>query len=261
MSKLLGTDNAAYHADTTHQSSSGLKLLLKDPAKYYEEYVLGNRQNKDAKYFREGSLLHTLVLEPEKLDEQYAIFRGMRRQGKVFDEFVAANPGKVVVSAPELLRAQGWANAVKSVRLCQDMLSNGVPEHSMVGTVLDIPCKSRADYINVNNGYIIDLKSTNSPSETELFKQSLFEFGYDLSAALYCEIARQTYGRDFNFYWIVVSKVDDAVQVYQASPVTLSKGTMQYTKAIVLLKQCLATNTWHTPSPIINNKPVEVITI
>lgn len=263
MSNLLATSNADYHADATHQSSSGLKLLLKDPGQYYQEYVLGKRSNSEAKHFVEGSLLHSMVLEPHKIEHEYAVFPGVRKAGKLYEEFKRQHAGKRVISAVDLMRVQSWAEVCHKAGIVKRMLAGGVPEHTMVGSILDVPCKSRADYINVDAGYIIDLKSTSAPTEPEIFAQSVGEFGYDLSAAFYCEIARQTYGRLFEFYWIVVSKQDLGVQVYRASSNTLSRGTGLYTQALVLLKRCQATNIWRhdQPQPDFSDRIMEVIDI
>ena len=48
-------------------SSSSLKLLLESPKKYY--YVTKYGNNLDTQGIRDGRLLHTLVLEPDKFEQ------------------------------------------------------------------------------------------------------------------------------------------------------------------------------------------------
>lgn len=243
MSNLAESNNTQYHANRTHLSSSMLKLLLKDPQRFYREWVLGERNDEYNPAFVEGSLTHTLCLEPHKLAE-YAIFEGARRYGRAFDEFLAKNQDRTIVTATQLEKAQRYSQACLSHPTASELLTGGIAEHTMSGTLLDIPVKARADYINEAKGYIVDVKTSRLLNDIDLFKGTCKEFGYDLSAALYCAIASQVYGKPFDFYWIVISKDSLACEVYKASSKTLREGTIAYTAAIALYKQCMQTGEW-----------------
>ena len=52
-------------------SASSIKLLLDSPKRYYNDYVLGNKEIKKGKHFDEGSLVHCMVLEPENLNDKF----------------------------------------------------------------------------------------------------------------------------------------------------------------------------------------------
>lgn len=52
-------------------SASSIKLLLDSPKKYFNDYVLGNKEVKKGKHFDEGSLVHCMVLEPENLNDKF----------------------------------------------------------------------------------------------------------------------------------------------------------------------------------------------
>lgn len=52
-------------------SASSIKLLLDSPKRYYNDYVLGNKEVKKGKHFDEGSLVHCMVLEPENLNDKF----------------------------------------------------------------------------------------------------------------------------------------------------------------------------------------------
>jgi hypothetical protein len=52
-------------------SASAIKLLIDSPKAYYEDYVLGNKEQKKGKHFDEGSLVHCMVLEPEELNNKF----------------------------------------------------------------------------------------------------------------------------------------------------------------------------------------------
>ena len=57
-------------------SYSSLNKLLYCPEIFYREYVLGERDESDAIYLTEGRLIHCLLLEPKKLEEQFIVMTG-----------------------------------------------------------------------------------------------------------------------------------------------------------------------------------------
>lgn len=52
-------------------SASSIKLLLDSPKRYFNDYILGNKEVKKGKHFDEGSLVHCMVLEPENLNDKF----------------------------------------------------------------------------------------------------------------------------------------------------------------------------------------------
>lgn len=244
MSKLiLGSSNEEYHANTSYLSSSSLKTLLRSPQQFEQEYILGNKQRVDKPAFVDGSLVHTLILEPEKISD-YAVFPGMRKAGKVYETFVDAHKGKVIISATQMLRGQRLVKSYESLPVATALLKGTLSEHNMVGNILGTLVKARADAINVDEGIIIDVKTTSMPSDTDIFKQTVQEYMYHLSAALYCQIAFDTYGKLFDFYWLVLSKEDLQCHVYKASTETLSTGSALVTQALIKYKRCKESGIW-----------------
>lgn len=246
---LFNSSNADYHANKTHLSSSALKLLLKSPSDFYAQYIEGLRVQKESDAFDEGSFVHSLLLEPHKIASEYAVYSGMRRAGEKWEAFKAANVGKKCLSIAQVSRCEKLAKSFSALPVAVKMLENGLPEHTMISTLLDVPVKCRADFINVTEGYIVDVKTTGMPSDPEIFTQSVEDYGYELSAALYCQIAADTYKKDFDFYWLVLSKVDGGCEVYRASSVTLEKGASLYKKALLLYKKCTKTGIWSFEQP------------
>ena len=54
-------------------SYSSLNKLLFSPQLFYKDYILKEREEKTDKHLIEGKLLHLLILEPERLHEQFSI--------------------------------------------------------------------------------------------------------------------------------------------------------------------------------------------
>lgn len=240
---ILGSSNKDYHSNVSHLSSSSLKLLLKDSAKFEQEYILGIKDRIEKDSFTEGSLVHTLILEPEKIGE-YAVYPGLVKRGKVFEEFKKENSDKVIISAGQMLRCEKLIKGYNRQPLASQMLSSTIREHNMVAELCDVPVKARADAIDTENGRIYDVKTTWLASDIDMFKFTVEDYMYHLSAALYCQIASIVYARPFEFYWIVISKEDGQCHIYKASPDTLSKGNALVVQALVKYKKCKESGIW-----------------
>lgn len=245
----MSAENNAYHSDYSVLSSSMIKTIAEDPAKFKSNYIDGNRSESTAPHFIEGSYVHSLILEPEKTVTEYAIFPGFRKAGADYEAFSAAHNGKVIISQPQMHRCGNLFRGYKARKEATDLVTGGLAEHTLTSSILNIAVKCRADYINPDAGYIVDVKTTAELSGTDMFKFTIQRFQYDLSAALYCQIAYDTYGKLFDFYWVVISKADGECHVYKASTETLSAGAAKYTQGLIIYKKCLASGVWGKPQP------------
>lgn len=241
---LIDSTNAAYHSNRSHLSSSLLKLILQSPEAFYEKWFGPPIAEETKDVFSEGSFVHTLLLEPHKVLSDYAIFTGLRKQGKAWEEFKAANPGKTLLSAPQVNRCEELAKAATASTVAMQLLSGGLAEHTMVGSILDVPVKARADYINIEAGYIVDVKTTSMPSDKEFFASTIREYSYQLSAALYCQIAEATYGKPYQFFWLIVSKADKQCRVFEMSKATGQEGIGLVNSAIAQYKIRMKSGDW-----------------
>lgn len=213
------------------------------------EWVLGMKQNVQKNAFDEGSYTHSLCLEPDKIKAEYAIYEGLRKSGERYEQFKAENSGKIILSAAQKLRGDKYFEVYSGRPEAVSLLSYGHPEHTMFGKLQGIPVKVRADYINLNNNYLVDIKTTAYPSDLECFKETIKEYKYDLSASLYLDIAEQTYNRLFDFYFIVISKCDLVCDVYKLSADTRSAGASLVTHAISKYKKCKESGIWLDNAP------------
>ena len=57
-------------------SYSSLNKLMWNPQAFYQMYVLGNREEKTESYLVNGKIIHALLLEPEKFDQQFIVSPG-----------------------------------------------------------------------------------------------------------------------------------------------------------------------------------------
>ncbi len=259
---LSSVSNQLYHADRKYLSSSVLKTILKSLDEYREQYLEGQKKEHSERTlaaFAEGSYFHSRLLEPELVDQEYAIFPGWRKQGQAFDDFKVANEGKVILSLPQVERVNNLIAAFNRNSLAKEMLSGGFSEFTLTTILYNVPIKVRADYVNLDKGYIIDLKTTGSGSDLDSVKQTCEDFSYALSGSLYADCFEQHFGRPFDFILCFASRSDNGCELYKLSKETRSKGKANIIKACNKYKRAIETGIWTEAAAPVPYNPVHDI--
>lgn len=232
--------NEDYHGDREYVSSSGLKLVKKDPREYHKRYILGISEYKTSEALVFGTLCHTLLLEPEKYEEEYAIVSG-RKGSKKYDEELKLAKGKTVIKDIQYCEASHLINLCKKDSQVTPLITGGVAEQTFATELRGVKVKVRCDYLK--SGQIIDLKTTGNASDYHSFQHTIDKYDYDLSAALYKDVVEQITGLNHDFYFIVASKSKLTVDVYRASPKLIQAGRDKYMRAIDIMKHHME-NEW-----------------
>lgn len=224
--------NADYHGETDHLSSSVLKGFLP------EHYKQGGSQ--DALDF--GTLFHTVVLEPDDLDEYvvldaHAIAGSNPKTGKPYDSpqmtakfkaaaLAAAEDGRIVVTQDQWDQAHRMAEAVKAHALANELIHEGAGTYEeSVFAVTDAGVRHKARFDRRIPGRIIDLKSTNAKPSDYALTRAAMDYGYDLSAAHYLAVAELA-GLDAEDFTLVFVTKDEPhhVMVCDLSEAFLDRG-------------------------------------
>lgn len=246
---IVDCSNEEYHGERNHLSSSNLKLLLKDPELFYEQKIKGNLKPVSIttqNAFDEGSLAHTLILEPHLVSKEYKFFSGFRKQGREWEDFKLKykNSSYVLMSMSQKSKVENWVSGYKKLPAATSLIKNGKPEHTLFGSLMGVPVKVRADYINIEDGYIVDVKTTSNPTDLDSFKYTVKSFEYDLSAALYSMMFEQYYGKQFKFYFIVLGKRDNSCEVFSMSETSRKLGEGKVVRALKKYKECKKSGIW-----------------
>jgi len=226
---LNDCSNFDYHADRKYLSSSVLKTVHKSLELYHREYILGLKEPtspQSQNNFDVGSLTHSYILEPHLVKEDYNFYFGMRKAGAEFEAFLKGLTNKTlpIISVNQHKVATDCYEAFKRRKEAVELISGGFSEQTICGTLHGVPIKTRYDYINVEKGYIADVKTTGYSADVDTFKSTCETLMYPLSAALYCAMAEQYYGKKFDFYYIVLSKKDKTCEVFKTSKKTMNEG-------------------------------------
>jgi hypothetical protein len=256
-----GASNEAYHSNTTHVSSSGLKTMLYSPKKYYERYVLGKEDTepKPQAAFDFGSYIHSRVLEPELVESEYAFFEGAVKRGAAWDKFKLENSDRIIMSNAQVKMADKMMDSYQNsgieigVDATQTPFSNffqgGESELTCCAPMDGIDCKVRFDYYKSGEDFysINDVKTTALGNlDIESVEDICELYHYDLSAALYADVAQAVTGHEHAFYFLFMSKKPPFdVQLFKASDAMLARGREKYRTALHNLNNALETGIFY----------------
>lgn len=245
--------NAEYHA-RPELNNSAIKRLLRSAA-HYQSYLTEKREPTTSMII--GSAVHAAVLEPDVFSREYvAIPEGLDKRTKdgkaTFAEIEAS--GKTPFKFADYQNCLAIAEAVRNHAAVKKLLEKGDAEVSIFGYLDDVPVKCRPDWLSVEKGLIVDIKTTDNASESG-FTRSIATYGYDIQAALYLDVCNAA-GIDCDtFIFIAVENVAPyAVGIYELDLASLEVGRSKYQSALALWKHCTATDEWP-------GYPEEIITL
>lgn len=233
--------NADYHANRSHISSSGLKMILNNPKEYEAIYVNGEPQ-EDKKVFHIGTYVHTYILEPHLMDEECAVYDGVRR-GNNWEEFKEQNAGKAIITTNELIKIEDMLQQYNASKTAKELVSGGEAEVTVFTELDGANIKVRCDYYHPD--YILDVKTTSKNITHENLEKSCFDYDYDLSCALYLDAFNKEMGTNIDrFIFLFLGKSDGKLGIVEASKEFIENGRRKYKKAIELYKQCKETGVY-----------------
>jgi hypothetical protein len=221
----------------------------------FEMYMTGKlRKQSDALQF--GSLYDTLLLEPEKLtDDFYVVYDDKKveelsdqyknpRASKAYKEWFAGEldhaEGKRIVTEDMMFQAETMINRLDEtevldmetgeMRAAREYLA-GETQYEIIDWIGDVPVRGFLDVRGKD--FISDSKTT--AKSVHNFRYDVNKYNYDIQAYIYCEVEQQD-----DFYWVVQSKQSPYLTgVYKASRLTLSKGEAKFWSAIQNIRHWL----------------------
>jgi hypothetical protein len=231
VSIIRDLDESTYHGDVESLSASGAKVLLgkRPPA-----------PDSDALAF--GRLVHTVILEPHKLDT-YAVLNpavvGVKADGSPAENptatkawkdavFAAKRDGLTVIGPATLARAQAMAAAVQKHPEAARLLAAATDHEISAYAEHPSGARVRARFDLVGPGFIGDIKTCRD-ADPENFGRIVHALMYHLSAANYIDIARANGLTVDRFDLVAVEKEptpggDYRVAVLELHPDAIDRG-------------------------------------
>jgi exodeoxyribonuclease VIII len=241
-----------YHSpDCEYVSSTFLRTLqAKSPAHAMAEK---KAEKKPKKCFEIGTLIHTLILEPETFESRYGVFDGDFRTKEAKElkaDFESRNI--TVIKTADYENALACAEAMKNFHFYDMIFGSGEPEVSLFAEIDGVKLKARPDWLQESTGRMFDLKTTTDASP-EAFTKSVGNYGYHIQACLAMRIHEATFGEPCDDYlWLVIEKDPPyAITLNKMSPEMRLNGELKLNLALEKYQKCLKTGIFEAYSPSI----------
>jgi hypothetical protein len=208
-------------------SSSSSKDLYKSPKSYFNKT---QQVNGDIPALREGRLIHTVVLEEEKINDKYDFVDIGGRNTKTFKEakVEATNKGKEIMLVSELNKANELCNSIRFNSDANELFTGGSAEVPAIGNLFGIPFRGKADYLK--DGHLIDLKTTAKLDGWE--RAAKYSWHYDMQGWIYCEL----FGVE-RFTYVVIEKGSGDIGIFELTKNTKEIGGDKVKQAVNTYKE------------------------
>lgn len=206
MSIIYDQRDLEYHADKAIGSTTA-KLAL-ESLQLLKDELDGIRQRKDTRAYQFGRAGHMFYTDRALFDQLVSTGPVNEKTGrpygaetKAYQEWAAANPGKIILGDRELtdltLMDQRMPSQVREVLSDPE----GVAESSFYVSLAGVAVKCRPDWIS--NGTIYDIKTIANIADAE---RHISKFKYWFSHAWYRMIVKAETGKSMPFRFIFAEK-------------------------------------------------------
>lgn len=255
-------DERDYHRDKGSLSVSGMKLLLKCPAKF-KAYV--DNPPPPRAVFDFGHLVHRQVLGdgPEIVVLEPAV-HGLKKDGTIADNPTATTGwkdavaeararGAIPVHVDDFVKAKAMAEIVHNDQYAGPLFQRGHAEKSFYWTdpATGVRLRARTDWLTLmpsSTGeqlVCVDYKTAATADPAEIEHQ-FYRYGYYMQAAHYSDMIKAVGLSDDPAFKLVVQEKQDpyVVQVVNYDDEALAAGRRKVREAIDLYVQCTERDEW-----------------
>jgi ATP-dependent exoDNAse (exonuclease V) beta subunit len=220
------------------------------PAKA-REYMLNRPESTKAQDF--GTLCHTALFEPEKINTEYSIAPvcdKRTKEGKeLWNKHLENSKGKIVVDADQMKQAHAIADSAMSLEIMQKAMSS--PRMAEVVVVWrednGVMCKARLDLVANIDGftYVIDLKTTGKTADAYSFSKVINDYGYHRKAAFYLRGLNKIAPTDRKFVFVAMEKKPPyCCSAFDLDNLSLDIGLQESLANLERYKWCSERNVW-----------------
>jgi len=243
--------NAEYHS-LKAVSHSTLECFRRSKRTYRAQYIDKTLKREQTPAMQLGSLVHTLILEPQKVDSLYIVPPKCDRRtlaGKeIYMAFTAIAGNRELIDADTYAKAVAISEAVitnRAARLLLDVQSEkeGTIFWQCPETGLD--CRCKPDFRSViGMPYMLDLKTCQDATPSP-FASSAAKYGYARQAAWY-QWGHEVAGMgECRFVFIAVSTNEPyEVGIYEINDRDIQRARMQNKVDLEEFARCQRENDW-----------------
>jgi len=232
-------------------NQSGLKRLRKSPWHYHAMEAGDHPETAPTREMLQGTVAHSLLLEPDLFDEQYAVGPDISKASNAWKAFAAEAEaaGKTVID--QLMRETAYA-------MCDSMMSHpevkrlwesypGASEVSLFWEEQGVPAKARIDrLLTAIEGYIVVDVKTGSEMTDHAFINNVARLGYAHQAAWYTRAVEAVTDTDVVGYSVIACEqtYPYAVRSFYFGEAVLAQANAHIDQLLAQYRYCRDMDEW-----------------
>lgn len=242
-----GMSSMHYHGIQAFSSSFGREMVRSSPA-----HAMARKDRPQTPAMVLGSAVHAGVLEPHAGAVAIApdVDRRTTAGKEAYSAFVREACGKIILTHDQGETYRGIVDAVSEskaatnlLHVCQSRELSGFT----VDPIYDVLCKARFDAISVQDGVILDLKTTSGLATRSEFERTIGSLGYGFQAALYTWVAARLGVPSPAFMFLVVEvEYPHGVGLFAMQQEVIDLYMPRVQEAIQVYAQCVKANAWRS---------------
>jgi hypothetical protein len=229
-----------YHAHPA-MSQSKMKVLLECPRQFYIEYVLGKKIDTPTPSKALGNCLDLALTEPDKYNQLIV----KHTKTTSVEGYITEHWKSQIDEWISNLHRYTFDDDFFGGATFRDIIDTCTTQDKIFYKYKEIDWRLKTDFLNIENGFFIDLKSTRAKTYDEYIKDFI-KYKYYLQASSYTVGIKEKYNLDYlpKAYYIAVSTVTGEVFAYMCGDRMIQLGIMELDHGCELYKQNLISNAW-----------------
>jgi hypothetical protein len=240
--------SAEYHAHPAVSSTKLKKYRL--PTAAHAKHEINNPKDETPALLM-GKVLHTLLLEPERIDLDYVIEKVKlvdKRSGeskKTWDAMKKHAEANMLSIVPFEIwqRCLGMQASIEANEFWQQVGEHGQKEISIFSQLMSQPVKARYDAMY--RTVVLDLKTSRHHLTDRKIGSIIAELGYHISAGMYLEVGQSMGLQVDRFVWVFVESFAPYLcRFIEATPKMLEIGRNEFYSCLEKHRRCTADKYW-----------------
>lgn len=226
-------------------NQSSLKKIIVSPAHYQAAL---KQKFHPSPAMEMGTAVHAWVLDGEEVfNSQYVEQPDhVKLNTKAGKEWKDAQGRKKILKPEMVADIKGMAASLQRCSWYENTGADYIKrnEVSVYWEWMGVQCKARLDSLLVEEGLVLDLKTTASV-DPDQFLRKVTGLGYDFQAAYYAKAAEVAFGKPFRFTFAAIER--EAPYDFQLFPVSdemMQEGLAKCEDALQIYAQCEKTGEW-----------------
>lgn len=256
---ILSNLSAAEYDKNPALRSSTLKKFRGDTPASRVKYLLDNPESTDSDALLLGTMVHALLLEPHLFNEpdrHWIIEReplgdktrlaknGGAREAWELMKGTAERLGLPIVKNSIWKTAKGIEAQVRKHPYFK-LVAESQKELSIFAEVEGTACKARYDVWNSRLKTVMDFKTSSNQLTNRSIQNSIVDYGYHFSAAMYMELGKAVGLDAQRFVWVFVESFPPYnCRFVEASESMLEIGREEFYRCLRKYRQCMDWNDW-----------------